>query len=76
MNRCADKILTQLETHAKAELYFGGNGFEGNGQRKAQQHSTSVRIEYKEQVSDIRTSLLDLVYFIRDGWPIRDSCYV
>ena len=23
--RCADKILTQLEIHAEAELYFGGN---------------------------------------------------
>lgn len=22
--RCADKILTQLEIHAEAELYFGG----------------------------------------------------
>ena len=26
LSRCADKILTQLEMHARAELYFGGGG--------------------------------------------------
>ena len=46
MNRCADKILTQLEIHAKAELYFGGavnGGFDQNGERRSILQRTSVR---------------------------------
>ena len=47
--RCADKILTQLEMHAKAELYFGeadnANGqFDQNGgRRRPILQRTSVR---------------------------------
>ena len=49
--RCADKILTQLEMHAKAELYFGetenANGqFDLNGgRRRPILQRTSVRTE-------------------------------
>ena len=49
MNRCADKILNQLEIHAKAELYFGGTengGFEQNGQIRSILQRTSVRIDW------------------------------
>lgn len=42
--RCADKILNQLEIHAKAEIYFGGTengGFEQNGQIRSILQRTS-----------------------------------
>ena len=49
--RCADKILTQLEMHAKAELYFGeadnanGHFDQNGGRRRPILQRTSVRSE-------------------------------
>ena len=41
INRCTDKILNQLEIHAKAELYFGGAENQ-NGERRSILQRTSV----------------------------------
>ena len=49
--RCADKILTQLEMHAKAELFFGeadnanGQFHQNGGRRRPILQRASVRSE-------------------------------
>ena len=65
LNRCANKILTQLEIQAKAELYYGGaeNGtLEQNVERRSILQKTSVRIDMTVFVARINQNFLSDVF--------------
>ena len=75
-HRCADKILNQLEIHAKAELYFGGS--EQNGERRSILQRTSVRM-VENVVTAFRTNnkicLLDVLRAVSTPTPTAAGAF-
>ena len=76
ISRCADKILNQLEIHAKAELYFGGS--EQNGERRSILQRTSVRMD-EIVVTAFRTNnkicLLDVLRAVSTPTPTAAGAF-